>query len=110
MTICEAGVVWQKWLVVYLEMAFIGQEDERSQQRWWDQLRSRESEDPGPFSLSAPYVKCRRLYVDSVWSLCEDHRLAETTAHVATRYYERALPNLKEASEKLDAVVKLLPK
>ena len=29
---------------------------------------------------------------------------------VATRYYERALPNLKEASEKLDAVVKLLPK
>ena len=59
-------------MVVYVEMAFIGQEDERSQQRWWDQLRSRESEDPGPFSLSAPYVKCRRLYVDSVWSLCED--------------------------------------
>ena len=29
---------------------------------------------------------------------------------VATRYYERALPNLKEASAKLDAVVKLLPK
>ena len=29
---------------------------------------------------------------------------------VATGYYERALPNLKEASEKLDAVVKLLPK
>ena len=25
---------------------------------------------------------------------------------VATRYYERALPNLKEASAKLDAVVK----
>lgn len=84
-------MVWQKWLVVYLEMAFIGQEDERSQQRWWDQLRSRESEDPGPFSLSAPYVKCRRLYVDSVWSLCEDHRLAETTAHVATRYYDFAM-------------------
>ena len=29
---------------------------------------------------------------------------------VAARYYERALPNLKEASDKLDAVVKLLPK
>ena len=29
---------------------------------------------------------------------------------VATRYYERALPNLKEASAKLDAVVRLLPK
>ena len=29
---------------------------------------------------------------------------------VATRYYERALPSLKEASEKLGAVVKLLPK
>ena len=29
---------------------------------------------------------------------------------VATRYYERALPNLKEASEKLDSLVKLLPK
>lgn len=29
---------------------------------------------------------------------------------VATRYYERALPNLKEAAAKLDDVVKLLPK
>ena len=29
---------------------------------------------------------------------------------VATRYYERALPNLKDAASKLDAVVKLLPK
>jgi hypothetical protein len=29
---------------------------------------------------------------------------------VATRYYERALPNLKEAASKLDEVVKLLPK
>ena len=29
---------------------------------------------------------------------------------VATRYYERALPNLKEASAKLDSLVKLLPK
>ena len=29
---------------------------------------------------------------------------------VATRYYERGLPNLKEASAKLDALVKLLPK
>ena len=29
---------------------------------------------------------------------------------VATRYYERALPNLKDAAAKLDDVVKLLPK
>ena len=29
---------------------------------------------------------------------------------VATRYYERALPNLKEASAKLDSLAKLLPK
>ncbi len=29
---------------------------------------------------------------------------------VATRYYERALPNLKDAASKLDDVVKLLPK
>ena len=71
-------------------VGFIGFEDDRSRARWWSHMCDREREDP-KFSLDAPYVKCRRLYVDSVWSLCEDHRLAETTAHVATRYYDLAM-------------------
>lgn len=58
--------------------------------RWWRHLRRAESSDP-PFELHAPYLKCRRIYVDSVWSLCEDQGLCETTAHVATRYYDAVM-------------------
>ena len=69
---------------------WVGFEHEAAKKRYWSQLRARERSDPG-FSSHATYVKHRRLYVDGVWQLCEDHRLAETTAHLATRYFDFAL-------------------
>ena len=75
---------------------WVGFEDEAAKKRYWSQLRARERSDPG-FSTHATYVKHRRLYVDGVWQLCEDHRLAETTAHLATRYFDFALQKNEDA-------------
>ena len=52
---------------------WVGFEHEAAKKRYWSQLRARERSDPG-FSSHATYVKHRRLYVDGVWQLCEDHR------------------------------------
>ena len=75
---------------------WVGFEHEAAKKRYWSQLRARERSDPG-FSSHASYVKHRRLYVDGVWQLCEDHRLAETTAHLATRYFDFALQKNEDA-------------
>ena len=69
---------------------WIGFDNDAACQRYWSHLKARERKDPA-FKHDAPYAKHRRLYVDGVWQLCEDHRLAETTAHLATRYFDFAL-------------------
>ena len=82
--------------------SWIGVDTPDADERWWAHLR-RSEESESPFHATASYVRSRRIYVDSVWSLCEDHGPQETTAHVATRYYDSCMQREPAGGELLDA-------